>query len=221
MSVPHSFAKLARGCERRSFRDDKNMIEILLASASPRRRSLLESATLDGVPLSVRVAVPAIDESAHPEEPPRTLVERLAREKNLAVQASSSEFVVSGDTIVVLGDRILGKPQDANDAIETLKSLSGTEHAVISGWCVRRDSQLLSGIEETTVRFRNLTSTEIEDYVATGEPLDKAGSYGIQEQGGRFVEEVLGSVENVVGLPVIPVLSAIRTVGGLPSRSGD
>lgn len=179
----------------------------------------METATLDGVPLSVRVAAPAIDESAHPEEPPRILVERLAREKNLAVQAAPGEFVVSGDTIVVLGDQVLGKPRDSTDAMKTLKSLSGTEHAVISGWCVRREFQLLSGIEETTVRFRNLTSAEIEAYVATGEPLDKAGSYGIQEQGGRFVEEVLGSVENVAGLPVIPVLNAIRTVGGLPPQS--
>ena len=181
------------------------MTPLILASASPRRRTLLEEAGY-----TVNIAPPDIDETARPGEAPATLVERLAREKAQAIVASAEAIVVAGDTIVALDGEILGKPSDASDAVDMLTRLSRSKHEVISGWCVRRGAAELSGAEITTVTFRAITQAEIEAYVATGEPLDKAGAYGIQEGGGAFVSSVEGSLENVIGLPVAVVVAAIE-----------
>ena len=187
---------------------------IVLASGSPRRRDLLTAAGF-----SVAVVPPDLDETAHPGEPPPALVERLAREKAAAVAEGRDALVVAGDTVVVLDDSILGKPRDGADAGRMLRQLSGRTHAVLGGWCVRRRSQVLSGVERTEVRFRTISDAEIEAYIATGEPRDKAGAYGIQERGGAFVETVMGSFDNVVGLPLATVRAAILALSGGAGRS--
>jgi septum formation protein len=180
-------------------------IAITLASASPRRRALLERAGLE-----VRIAPPEIDETPHPGEAPAALVERLAREKAAAVDASPDAIVVAGDTIVLHGDEILGKPRDAEDAARMLTLLSGSSHEVLSGWCVRRGETLRSGVVVTRIRFRTLDLAEIERSVASGEPLDKAGAYAIQGGGAAFVESIDGDRDSVVGLPLGAVLPEIR-----------
>ncbi len=183
------------------------MITITLASQSPRRRAILEQAGF-----TVEVCPPDVDESARPGEDPIALVERLARSKCAAQQTSPDRIVVAGDTVVILAGEVLGKPCDDREAVAMLQRLSGSVHQVVSGWCVRRGSHQISGVELTTVTFRTLTESEIAAYVATGEPLDKAGAYGIQERGGAFVERVEGSLDNVAGLPLEAVVSAIEKV---------
>ncbi len=187
---------------------------LVLASASPRRAELL---ALLGRPFEVLVA--DIDETPVPGESPAALVERLAREKALAVaeglvaahgSATTSGpgavdvVVVGADTVVVLDGAILGKPVDPADAAATLRRLRGRTHEVLTGVAVVRGSRLevTSFVEATSVRFAPMTDAEVDDYVASGEPLDKAGAYGIQGLGGRFVESIEGSYHNVVGLPI-------------------
>ena len=185
---------------------------IILASASPRRRALLEARGLNLV-----IARPEIEETPRAGEAPDALVERLAIEKNEAIAAGAVSFVISGDTVVALDEQgtdvVLGKPRDAEDARAMLGRLSGTTHRVLSGWCVRRDRVIRSGVISTEIDFRDLSSKEIEDYVATGEPLDKAGAYAIQERGSTLVAAVRGSIDNVVGLPVEEVITALRELG--------
>jgi septum formation protein len=178
-------------------------VRIILASQSPRRLALLLSA---GVLADVRPA--HIDEAPLPGEAPRSLVARLAREKARAVP--SSELVLGADTEVVLHDTVLGKPRDAAHAHAMLAQLSGVSHEVITGFCVRRGDVVREGLVSTRVRFRPLTAPEIARYVATGEPLDKAGAYGIQGAGGFFVDALEGSYTNVVGLPLHEVLQILR-----------
>lgn len=179
-------------------------MRLVLASSSPRRRELLEA---EGYEIEVRV--PDIDERAEPGESPQALVERLAREKALAVAAADTEVVVAGDTVVVVAGEIIGKPRDAGDAVAILKRLSGTTHDVWSGFAVRRGGEVESGRVCTEVEFRTLTDGEIAEYVAGGEALDKAGAYGIQGVGGELVAEITGSYSNVVGLPVEEVVAAV------------
>lgn len=182
------------------------MTAILLASASPRRLAMLERAGF-----AVRGHSPEIDESPHPGEDASALVLRLARAKAAAgaAVASHEEVIVAGDTVVALGDEILGKPRDAAEAARMLRALSGREHDVLGGWCVRRGGHELAGVVRTTVRFRPIGEDEIASYIASGEPLGKAGAYAIQERGGAFVAAVAGSFANVVGLPLGAVLEAI------------
>lgn len=181
---------------------------MILASQSPRRRELLERA---GFELDVRPA--DIDESRRPHETPVALVERLAREKAEAVRERLSQgpadgLLVAADTIVWAGDEALGKPADDKDAAAMLRRLSGRTHHVSTGVCAllvdaggaRR--QAVSFVETTDVTFWDLTDAQIEAYVATGEPRDKAGAYGIQGLGGLLVREVRGDYANVVGLPL-------------------
>ena len=185
---------------------------IILASASPRRRALLEARGL-----TLTIARPEIDEDPRPGETPAALVVRLAEEKNAVIPADDETCVISGDTVVALIEEgvpsILGKPIDAEDARAMLTRLSGTTHSVLSGWCVRRGDRVLSGFVDTEIDFRTLDRDEIDAYVATGEPLDKAGAYAIQEKGGALVAAVRGSIDNVVGLPVDEVIAALRELG--------
>jgi septum formation protein len=182
---------------------------LVLASQSPRRRELLAQL---GIALEVRPA--HADESVRPGEPPRDYVLRLAREKARAV---GGEVVLAADTAVVLGDEVLGKPADPADARRMLEALSGTEHEVLTAVCVRRAGGAtaleLDALAATAVRFARLSPTEIDWYVGTGEPLDKAGAYAIQGAGGAFVLSVSGSVSNVVGLPLAETADLLRRAG--------
>ena len=177
-------------------------VRVILASQSPRRRELL---TLVGIAHEVRPA--DIDESVMPDELPVPHCERLARAKAhvLAVQHPDA-VVIAADTIVVLDGDILGKPADAAEARATLARLSGRTHTVYTAMAVARDGRTESAVEEVQVTFRALTAEEIAEYVATREPMDKAGAYGIQAGARGFIAGFEGAYDTVVGLPVALVL---------------
>jgi septum formation protein len=175
--------------------------KIILASASPRRRELLARA---GV--LFEVVVPGVDEAPWPREKPASYALRNASEKARAVAARHPEaWILAADTIVVLDDQILEKPADVPHAAAMLRRLSGREHVVITGVCVRHPTpggfREVADAVRTRVRFRALSDAEIDAYVATGEPLDKAGAYAIQGGAASFVERIDGPYDNVVGLP--------------------
>jgi septum formation protein len=182
---------------------------LVLASQSPRRRELLGQL---GLALEVRPA--HADETPAPGEAPHAYVLRVAREKARAV---AGEVVLAADTAVVLGDEILGKPSDAGDARRMLRALSGTAHEVLTAVVLRRTDPPpaleLDAVVATTVRFARLSAAEVDWYVATGEPLDKAGAYAIQGAGGAFVLGVEGSVSNVVGLPLAETAALLARAG--------
>lgn len=187
------------------------MPAIVLASASPRRAELL---TQLGVTYTVAPA--DIDETPHDGESPADYVIRMAREKARACYQSRScgnELVLGSDTSVVLGDRILGKPADADDAIAMLKLLSGRSHQVMTAVALFREQQSWHTLVTTEVHFRRLAEEEISAYVETGEPLDKAGGYGIQGKGGVFVDAIHGSYSAVVGLPLTETAGLLSDAG--------
>ena len=171
-------------------------MDIILASKSPRRRELME---LIGLPFTVRVA--QVDETME-DLPPEEAVAQLSRKKAEAARETLDEVVIGADTIVVLDGKILGKPEDATDAYRMLKFLSGRRHQVMTGVTVLLGGRCVSITEVTEVSFRQLTDGEILSYIASGDPMDKAGSYGIQSGGALFVDEIHGDYYNVVGLPV-------------------
>lgn len=181
-------------------------MRVLLASRSPRRRELLLAA---GVQVEVRA--PDVDEAPAPDEPPAAMVMRLAIEKAGTVRTRDA-VVVAADTAVVLDGAALGKPVDHEHAVGMLGCLSGRRHEVLTGFCVQRGRERLATVVTTEVWFRELSQAEIVGYVATGEPLDKAGAYGIQGVGGALIDRLKGSYTNVVGLPLAEVLAAIREV---------
>jgi len=170
---------------------------LILASQSPRRAELLRAA---GFEFIVRTA--DIDETPRAGENPREYVQRLAEEKARAITAGEADVILAADTTVVLGNQIMGKPLDPADAARMLRELSGNRHEVMTGVCLRQGEFVQIGIAETAVWFAPLSDREIEDYVATGEPIDKAGAYAIQGRASRFIEKIDGSYSNVVGLPV-------------------
>jgi len=181
----------------------------VLASASPRRRELLN---LIGVAHEVRPA--NIDESARPREAPRRHAERLAREKASAVATRDPDLITIGaDTLVVVNRKVLGKPADTGEAARMLGLLSGRDHTVITAVAVSRGNKLRSAIEEVRVKFRRLRDDEIEAYIATGEPMDKAGAYGIQGFGATIVERIEGDYFAVMGLPLGRLVGLLRDVG--------
>jgi septum formation protein len=182
---------------------------IVLASASPRRQELLKNA---GIHFVVRPA--NIEEIQHAGEAPVAFAERMARDKARAVRASVPDCVILGaDTVVVAGDQVLGKPSDAEDAVRMLRLLSARQHFVITGVClIRADFEDVRS-EKTAVHFTPLTDAEIRDYVATGEPLDKAGAYAIQGRASRWISKIEGDYFNVVGLPVDLVWRMLREHG--------
>lgn len=173
---------------------------IILASRSPRRRELLGQMGLTD--FLVRPAVGG--EHAAPDLTAAELVEELSRQKGLEVAASAApgDLIVAADTVVAVEGRVLGKPRDRREAAEMLAALSGRTHTVYTGVTLCRDGESITQHEATLVRFRPLTAKEIADYVATGEPMDKAGAYGIQGYGAVLVEGIQGDYSNVVGLPV-------------------
>jgi len=208
---------------------------LVLASVSPRRQELLRNA---GIPFTVEPA--NIDETPRAGEAPRECAERLAREKALAVwRARPQDVVLGADTIVVVDENILGKPVDADDAVRMLRLLSGRVHRVITGVCVveavgsgqlpvaskavalarsqpsfemlrTENRELRTASETTLVTMNELSDAEIRDYVASGEPMDKAGAYAIQGQASRWIPRIEGDYSNVVGLPVALVYRMLR-----------
>ena len=169
---------------------------IVLASQSPRRRELL---TLIGIPHEIMPA--HLDETRGPDEAPAAYVERLAREKAMAIAGREPNAIVVGaDTTVVLDDQIFEKPQDAADAVRMLRQLSGRTHTVLTAVAVACDGDVRSGVESVEVTFRALSEAQIAEYVATGEPMDKAGAYGIQGYGAVIVERIHGDYFAVMGL---------------------
>lgn len=176
---------------------------ILLASASPRRRELMALAgyTFD-------TAVPEIDETPRADEKPRTFAERLAEEKARAVK--SDGIVIAADTIVIHGETILGKPSDAEHARRMLRRLSGNEHHVVTAVCIMNGEGRCTVFSvDTKVVFRELEDAEIDAYIETGEPMDKAGAYAIQGGAAAMVRSISGSYTNVVGLPMCELNEAL------------
>lgn len=183
--------------------------KVVLASASPRRRDLLD---LIGIKHEVRPA--NIDETMRPREAPARHAERLAREKASVIAVRDPDLITIGaDTVVVVNRKVLGKPTDTADAARMLGMLSGREHTVITAVAVARGRKLRSAIEEVRVKFRRLRDDEIEAYIATGEPMDKAGAYGIQGFGATIVERVEGDYFAVMGLPLARLVGLLRDVG--------
>ena len=170
---------------------------LILASQSPRRKELLAHLNM---PFTVRVA--DIDEAMDPAKPPAEEVARVSLAKALAIPREEADTVIAADTIVVLDDKVLGKPVDKADARAMLSALSGRTHQVMTGVTVLKGSRSLTHTEITEVYFRNLSQEEIDRYVESGEPMDKAGSYGIQGGASLFVEKLHGDYYNVMGLPV-------------------
>ncbi len=181
---------------------------LILASGSPRRIELLKQ-----IGLKFSVVVPQVDEEIKDENEPEKVVLEIARRKAEKVfKDYEDSIVISADTIVYFEDKILGKPKDKADAKETLKKLSGNWHKVYTGVCIFSKSAKTEFVEVTDVKFRDLTDWEIDYYVDSGKPLDKAGSYGIQEFGSVFVERIEGDYFNVMGLPVSRLWSNLSKI---------
>ena len=180
---------------------------LILASASPRRQELLK---LFGVPFTVRVA--DIDETMDMAKAPFDEVGRVSRLKALAVERQTGDTVIAADTIVVCQGRVLGKPHSREEAAEMLRLLSGRDHQVMTGCTVLRDEICQTFTEVTDLHFRPLTEKEIARYVASGEPMDKAGAYGIQGGAALFCERMVGDYYNVMGLPVCRLGQVLRNI---------
>ncbi len=198
------------------FTNNRNYIDkdypLILASASPRRRRLLAQ-----VQLPFQVVVSHVDE-AESGDAPAEMCQRLAQEKAVLVHSMrKGSWILGADTIVVIGDRVLGKPSDKDDAKEMLSRLSGVEHAVITGFCIVSPSgeAVHSQSVATAVRFKPFDNGVIDAYIQTKEPFGKAGAYAIQGIGAFMVESISGSYTNVVGLPVCAVVEALIQVGAL------
>ena len=172
-------------------------MNLILASQSPRRRELMG---LFHIPFTVRVA--DIDEAMDAGKPAIDEVARVSRLKAEAVCRGPEDVVIAADTIVVCQGKVLGKPRDPEDAVAMLTMLSGRDHQVMTGMTVLRGRRAISHTEVTDIHFRPLSETEIRAYVASGEPMDKAGSYGIQGGAALFCDKMSGDYYNVVGLPV-------------------
>ena len=180
-------------------------MNLILASQSPRRRELLGMTGLDFI---VRVA--DIDETMDPKGSAFVEVARVSRRKALAVPREPGDVVIAADTIVVCDGRVLGKPKDEEDAFEMLSMLSGRFHEVMTGITVLRDRESITHTETTRVHFRRLLPDEIRAYIATGEPMDKAGAYGIQGGAAFFIDEIMGDYYNVMGLPLCCLGTILR-----------
>ena len=178
---------------------------LVLASQSPRRREILLQA---GIPFTVRVT--DVDESVLAGETAAAYVQRLAEAKARAVEAVAGETVLGADTTVVIDGEILAKPEDAGDARRMLRLLSGRRHEVLTGICLRRGAEAIHDCASTAVVFAALSEREIAEYVASGEPMDKAGGYAIQGLASKFVEGIEGDYFNVMGLPVALVYRYLR-----------
>lgn len=184
-------------------------MHVILASASPRRRELL---TLVGIAHTVHPA--DIDESLHPGEPPTTYVDRLAREKAGVIAAEHpGAVVIAADTTVVLDGEVLGKPADVAEARRMVAALAGRTHEVCTGIAVQHGARVASAVERVSVTMRPLSAEEVAAYVATGEPMDKAGAYGIQGVGATIVTRVEGDYFSVMGLGLARLVALCAEIG--------
>lgn len=183
-------------------------MQLILASASPRRKALL---SLFGIPFTVRAA--DIDETMDPEKPPFDEVARVSRLKALAVRREEEDVVIAADTIVVCQGKVLGKPHSEAEAASMLRLLSGRDHQVMTGCTILFGNRAETFTEVTSLHFRPLSEKEIQKYVQSGEPMDKAGAYGIQGGAALFCEKLEGDYYNVMGLPVCRLYETLcRTV---------
>ena len=191
-------------------------MRIVLASQSPRRRELLER-----MGIAEFEVIPAVgDEIADPSLSPSALVEELSRRKAEEVaQKVSDALVIAADTVVSVDGKVLGKPENQDQAVEMLTALSGRSHHVYTGFTVRMGEKIVTAHEDTAVTFRALTPDEIAAYVATGEPMDKAGSYGIQGGAALFAERLVGDYYNVMGLPVCRLGQVLKALA--PDMMGE
>lgn len=185
-------------------------MEVILASQSPRRRELMG---LFRRPFIVRVA--DIDEQMDETKPASQEVARVSRLKALAVEREREDVVIAADTIVVCQGKILGKPHSKEEAVQMLQLLSGRDHQVMTGMTVLRGEAMETVTEITDIHFRTLSEKEIRSYVATGEPMDKAGAYGIQGGAALFAEKMVGDYYNVMGLPVCRLGQILRQMAPL------
>jgi septum formation protein len=187
---------------------------LVLASQSPRRSELLRTAGFDFI-----VRARPVEEVLREAEIPSDYVRRLARAKAEASWQSNAEIVLGADTVVVLGDRVLEKPADAADARAMLKSLSGQSHTVMTGMCLRHAAGTIIDCESTQVHFVKLEPREIDEYVSSGEPMDKAGAYAIQGLASKFIDRIEGDYFNVMGLPLALVYKHWKSISKHPDRA--
>lgn len=187
------------------------MQKVILASGSPRRKELLEKLGIEFI-----VEPSGYEEDMGMSMSPKDLAKQLSsgKAKDIA-QNYTDALVIGADTLIAFSGKVLGKPHTEDKAIETLKELSGREHSVITGYTIidTKTGKVVSDAIETKVYFRNLTEEEIKAYVATGEPLDKAGSYAIQGKGVLFVDKIEGDYNNVIGLPLTQIALALKDFG--------
>ena len=182
-------------------------MNVILASQSPRRKELMG---LFHIPFTVRVS--EADETMAPGLSPVEAVAQVSRRKAEAVPRQADDLVIAADTIVVLGDEILGKPRDTADASRMLHLLSGRDHQVMTGMTLLRGENAMVCTEITDIHFRPLSDSEIDAYIRTGEPMDKAGAYGIQGGAALFAERLVGDYYNVMGLPVCRLGQLLREI---------
>ncbi len=182
-------------------------MRVILASQSPRRKELMQ---LLGVAFEVQAA--QVDENMDPDKPVEQEVARVSLKKALAVPHTPEDIVIAADTIVVCDGKVLGKPKDEDDAFRMLTLLCAREHQVMTGLSVLHAGRQVSCTEVTQVQFANITQAQIRKYIATKEPMDKAGSYAIQGGAALFVERICGDYFNVVGLPVCKLGSILREI---------
>lgn len=188
---------------------DGQMGRLILASSSPRRKELLELANLP-----FKILVSDIEETIPGNELPETIVQLLARQKAMSVAEKARDaYVIGADTIVVYNDIILGKPKTTEDAYATLKMLSDKTHEVLTGVSIISPEREVTFFERTKVTFWPLEEEEIKQYIASGEPMDKAGSYGIQGRGSLLVKKVEGDYFSVVGLPIARTVRELKKLG--------
>ena len=183
------------------------MMEIILASGSPRRKEILSN-----LGVAFKVVIPDVDEAVEPSLAPGEAVRVISKRKALAVSRKAEGVIIAADTVVFFNGKILGKPRDEKDAYAMLSALSGSRHQVFTGVTIINNGREESFVSETAVEFYALTDKEILDYIASGEPMDKAGAYGIQGLGALFVKRIEGDYLNTVGLPAAETLRRVNQV---------
>jgi len=184
-------------------------MDFILGSSSPRRKELLSN-----LGIRYRIVIPDIEEIPQKGESPSRFVKRAAQDKLRAilkkVRVRRETVILTADTIVVLGKRILGKPSNKSEAYNMLKSLEGRWHRVYTAFCIYYRREVVSRVVKTDVRFRRLTVSEIMNYINTKEPMDKAGAYAAQGKGATIIKEIRGSYTNVVGLPMAELIEELK-----------
>ena len=185
------------------------MSKIILGSGSPRRRELLAKIGIT----EFTVSTPEVEESYPENLSPAQIVCHLSAIKSRAIESGAEDIVITADTMVFLDDKRLGKPADEEDALRMLTALQGRQHTVCTGVTVRRGTEVLTEAEETAVFFREATKEELLSYIRSGEPMDKAGSYGIQGLGSLLVEKIDGDFFNVMGLPLLRLSRMLANFG--------